>query len=118
MQRYVDQMQRAGVGAEQLHVEHVREPGERVPIAQQAGGEGPARAVEGKAAAHDGVFADVARVVVLDEAVPVGLRVDGEDQAGGDGGERDLRAARLGQRRLVVRDTRHNARPASLPRRC
>ena len=62
-------MLRAGVRAEQLAVEHVRKPGERMPVAGMNGGEGPAEAGQRQAAFDERVFGDVVRVVVTHKRV-------------------------------------------------
>ena len=86
-------MQRPGADAEELHVEHVREPRQRDPISQLAGRERPADAVQRQTAADDRVLPDVAEIVVLDETVPVRLRIDRQHQPHERGGEQERQAA-------------------------
>ena len=62
--------------AVELAVEHVGEPGERMPVGGVRGGEGPGDAVGGQAARDMRVLVDVVAVVEVDEAVPEGLAKD------------------------------------------
>ena len=47
MKQEVDDVRGSRAGAEQLRVQHVGNPGHRVPVARVAGGEGPGRSREG-----------------------------------------------------------------------
>ena len=57
-----------GVAAEHLPAQHVGDPGKRVPIVMFSG-EGPNHALPGKSGLHLGVVGQIARIVVVDEAV-------------------------------------------------
>ncbi len=79
-----DQMVAAGVEREEGHVEHVREPRQRVPVGCVESGERPAQAFEAEAFAHHRVLVDVEAVVEGDEIVSPHLPEDGgrrRDQA-------------------------------------
>ncbi len=54
-----------GVESEDLAIEHVREPGEGVPVASMKRGEGPTETVESESTPDKRVFRDVVRVVVV-----------------------------------------------------
>ena len=60
----VDAMMRAGVQAEQLAVQHVRKPGQRMPVAGVPGREGPFDAGPGQAVLDHLIFGDVIVVVI------------------------------------------------------
>jgi hypothetical protein len=57
----------ARVQPEELHVEHVGEPGERVPVRHVRAEEGPGGSLQGEALAHDLISEDVGVVVAVDE---------------------------------------------------
>ena len=64
-----DERDRRGVLAVQLDVEHVRQPGEGMPVAQEGGREGPGDGLAREAGLHVRVVDHVAVVVVVDEVV-------------------------------------------------
>src|SRR5205814_5901876 len=86
-----------GVEAEELAIEHVRQPGQRVPVGRLQGGEGPGHRLRVQTRLDVGVAEDVLVVVVVHEAVAVNGGV--HDQ--GDHGQ--------GQRH---RPSRHQAWPS------
>ena len=59
-----------GVHTEQRAIQHVREPGERVPIAGITAGESPGDAGPGDARVDVVVFENVLRIVEADETIP------------------------------------------------
>ncbi len=65
---------------EELHVEHVRDPSERVPVRRVELGERPAQAFERQAAQHPRILREVRRRVVGDERVPEHAPVDERDR--------------------------------------
>ena len=58
-----------GVQGKELHVEHVREPGQRVPVAGMTGAESPDCAMPIQPGQHRPILCDVIRVVEADEVV-------------------------------------------------
>src|SRR5713101_9377376 len=71
---------RAGVGAKQLHVDHVRDPRQRMPIRLIHVRKGPLNAGPRQTAENVRIVRDVAGIVVIDERVSANLCVDREDQ--------------------------------------
>ena len=69
VEQHVDEMMRAGIGAEQFAIQHVREPGERMPVRRVETRERPAEAVPRQAGQHGMIFGDVFLVVEIHEAV-------------------------------------------------
>ena len=63
-------------GAEQLDIQHVRQPTQWMPIRLVKGRERPAKSFYGEAALHHGVVPDVAGIVETDEVVLKDRRVD------------------------------------------
>jgi hypothetical protein len=55
VQKNVDQVRPCRAGAEKLDVEHVGEPGERMPVRRLPRGEGPDEAVAGQPREHLGL---------------------------------------------------------------
>ena len=68
MQKQVDVVRAGGIEVEQLAIQRVRKPCQRMPRADVIGGECPANGVPGQAGLHIGVLRDVKGVVVIDEA--------------------------------------------------
>ena len=54
----------AGVEAEELHVQHVREPGQGMPVGGVGGGEGPRDGLPAQPLLDVRVFGDIDLVVV------------------------------------------------------
>ena len=71
--------------AEELAIEHVGEPGERMPVGGVEGGESPGEAGKVRPRATHRIVADVEVVIEADELVAGDLRVNGE----GDERERE-----------------------------
>lgn len=69
MQQKADQMMACRVGAEKAPVQHVRKPGQRVPITQIGGGEGPFDALQMNAGLHDVIFGEISRIIKIDKMV-------------------------------------------------
>ena len=69
VKQHVDEMVRAGVEAEEFAVRHVREPGERMPVARVTGGERPFDSRPRQSFLHDGIFRDVILIVVIHKTV-------------------------------------------------
>ena len=85
----------ARVEAEELDVEHVREPGERVPV-RGVTLENAQRSAAGESPRAGGVAGDVRQVVEEDELVPDRRHEDPEGERGqGDGHEPPAVAPRL-----------------------
>ena len=89
VQRDVAEMMPAGVAAKERDIGHVREPGERDPLAGDEVGEHPRDGFRVEPGEHGGVGEDVGVVVEVDELAveDVGVECDDErDQRGADGG--------------------------------
>ena len=97
MEQQIDRVMPARMNAEELAVEHVRKPGQRVVVGDMRLGECPGDSAEGQALLDDGVFGDVGVVVHRQE---LGFRrrpVDrkcrddqGDADQGGSAGGRQL----------------------------
>ena len=86
MQQHVHIVRAGRIQIEELAIQSVREPRQRMPRADAIGGEAPADGVPGHAVLHHGVLRDVDRVVVVDEREAVDAQIqrrgnDDEDQA-------------------------------------
>lgn len=79
-------MRATGFDAENLGIEHVGNPRERMPIGSVKMGEGPRDALKGETARDHRIVADVFGVVVIDEVKSVHLPINAED------GEREAEA--------------------------
>jgi hypothetical protein len=70
------------IEAEELAIEHVGEPGQRMPVAGVPGGESPTPAVQAEAALDHVVLGHIVRIVEVEELAvedwPVGA--DGSDR--------------------------------------
>ena len=66
-------MMAAGVEPIKLAIKHVRDGGERMPIAGMHMGKGPGNSMKGEATLDDGIFVDVGIVIVIEESVPQSL---------------------------------------------
>jgi len=60
-----------GVLMEQLIVERVRQPGERMPVSLLHGGEGPGDRVPGDTVSDVWILSDITIVIVVDERVTI-----------------------------------------------
>jgi uncharacterized protein YoaH (UPF0181 family) len=76
VQQQIDEMMAAGLEAEQLAIEHVRERGERVPVARMRVGERPGNVTERKASAYGRVVSDINWIIEINEVVAKRLRED------------------------------------------
>ena len=65
VEQHIGQMMPPGVQAEELAIEHVRQRGQRIPLAVGPVGEGPPDAVAGQARGDMGVSVDKDAVVVI-----------------------------------------------------
>ena len=78
VEEHVGQMMAGGLQAIELAVEHVREPGQRVPVSGLEGSDCRDNPVFGQAPPNMLVFVDVVIVVEADEVVAAGLAKDGD----------------------------------------
>ncbi len=78
MDERVHEQVRAGVQPEELAVNHMRQPGERMPVGGVKGGEGPGNPFQRQAADDHRVVPDVEIVIEVDELMTDHLRVDRE----------------------------------------
>jgi len=69
VKEHIDIMGRAGGEIEQLAIQHVRHPGDRMPVGRVPGGESPSDAVPGKPVLHHRIICDVIVVIVQRESV-------------------------------------------------
>ena len=78
----VHEVVRPGREPEELHVEHVGEPGERVPVEGVQRGEGPGHPLPGEPGPHDRVLGHVLVVVEEQEreACHAGVQPEGEEE--------------------------------------
>jgi hypothetical protein len=80
MEKDTRKMVAAGIEAEELKIQHVRERGKRMPVSRVGLSEGQADAIERKARGHDRTFINVILIVISDELVPKGLAKDQPDK--------------------------------------
>ncbi len=85
MKRDILQMKPAGVHAEQVAIEHLRPPRQRMPKIIVAGLERPQKARPRETAQDHRVFADVEIIVVVRKIKIINLPIDGQ----GGGGQED-----------------------------
>ena len=84
-----------GVQTEKLNVDHMRQPGERVPVVDVGGGKGPDKAVQGQPPPDDRIIGDIVVVIEADEAVIDHPAVDDQRQ-NRDNGADQKRPAEVG----------------------
>ena len=72
-------MHPAGVCAEQLTIEHKRQPRQRVPVGRAVGGKSPDDAIPGQAVQNVRIFIYVVSIIIIDKIEIVYLP---EDQQG------------------------------------
>ena|GEM_PF-5050872 len=126
MQEHAAQMMPPGVHAGQLHIQHVRNPSHRQPVARGAALESPRHTVEIQAGPDIRIFGDISLIVKIQKIVVAQRR----KQRQGDGGQGQANpppAGRLGfflhaslprgqwhsSRRLVRRLRLNHRRPPS-----
>jgi hypothetical protein len=80
MQGHVHEVLRAWIRPEQAEVQHVRDPGERMPIGIEEGGEGPSNVVGREARLHPRILVYVLIVVVSYVTVGGSLRIDSQNR--------------------------------------
>ena len=73
VEKQISQMMPTRLGAVEAVIDHVRNPGDRMPIARMIGLEGPGQTVAGDAMLDGGIINNVIRIVVIDE-VEMGRR--------------------------------------------
>ena len=77
------------VEAEERHVDHVRDPRQRVPVGGVVVREGPGDVRGAQAGRYVRIRDDVVGIVEVDEVVPRDLGVNGEHGEGERGGDQD-----------------------------
>ena len=82
MDQHVHEQVPAGIQTKELAVQHMREPGERMPVGGVKRGEGPGNSVQRQAAGDHGIVPDVKRVIEIDELVTDDLAVNRERDHG------------------------------------
>jgi hypothetical protein len=80
VQRDADEQMCAGVPSEQLHIDHVRDPRQRMPIGLVDMCEGPLNARPRETTEHVRIVRDITRVIEIDEYVRADLDVNCEDK--------------------------------------
>ena len=68
----------AGIKAEELAIRHVRQPGQRVPIARITDVESPAAGFEGQPRVDVGIADDVLVVIIIDKIAMEGRPIQGQ----------------------------------------
>ena len=91
VQEQARQMMEARVQAEELAIEHVREPGQRVPVGRVAGREGPPHPLETEPRSDVEIFDDVLRIVVEDELVAANPSEGSEHADADEAGDPEIR---------------------------
>jgi len=84
MEQEIGDVMAAGVEAIKLAIQHVREPGERMPVAGVTGGERPGDGVRMEPVLDGGVQGDVFGVIVIIEleAVSGPVKAEGDERQG------------------------------------
>ena len=78
MEGQADQVLRPRVRPKDLAVQHVREPGERMPITGVTAGKCPRNIFQIQAAQDVRIGSDIIRIIVINEIVPTHRQVNGE----------------------------------------
>ena len=76
MNQCVNEQVATGKHAEELAIDHMCDPCERMPVCLVKSGERPGESLERNAAIHHWIFIDVRGVIERDEAMPYQLRID------------------------------------------
>ncbi len=76
MDHDVGQMRRAAVHAEELTIEHVRQPRQRVPVRGVAGDESPHESSTSQSIANVRVVGDVVWIVVVEKCEVANLEIN------------------------------------------
>ena len=95
MQQKIDDVRPGGIQAEELEVERVREPGERMPVRRGVGGERPLHRVPLEAGLDVYVLGYVQVVIVVDEREMANRVIDRERGNGEEKSEKDRLPFRL-----------------------
>ena len=69
VQQQIREMMAASLPLVQLPIEHVREPGEWMPIIEMAVRERPRQSVQCETAGHIGIIINIFRVIIINEVV-------------------------------------------------
>ncbi len=75
----IDQMVPSGFQPEELNVQHVGKPGQRVPVAGMGGGEGPGDALETQPRPNMRILGHIIYVIVVDKIIIRNLPVNREN---------------------------------------
>src|SRR5208337_494471 len=67
-----------GMHPEELEIQHVREPGQRVPVSGMQGGESPGEPLISKAILDRGIFSDVYAIIEIDKLMGSQIAIDGQ----------------------------------------
>src|ERR1051325_1053702 len=98
MEQKIGEMMTGRVDAEKLAIEHVRQPGQRMPVAGVGGAESGTNRVPMQPAQDHRVFGHIVRIIIIDEAVlkhgPIGGKGEcAQEEAGQEGGASGREAA-------------------------
>ena len=103
MKQNADEMMHRGLLAEELAIQHMRKPGDGMPITRVTGCECPLNILPIQTALNVRIGGDVIRIVVIDEIVLQRRRVDRESHKGKQKAEQRRRPQPLGPRSPIGR---------------
>ena len=96
----------------ELAIQHVRNPGHRVPVTGMAGGKGPSERRPGQACLDVRIFCDIGLVIVIQECMIKSRRKDSKSDHGqrrtGNVGSQQV-WTRVGHSPLILRNRRGNS---------
>ena len=78
MNKEVYQVMPAGLRSEHLNVQHMGQPGNRMPVAGLVGGKRPDDTLDRQAVLYVGIFTDIFIVIVVNKFIVLYLPVDGK----------------------------------------
>jgi hypothetical protein len=81
VEQEIGEMMPSRLQSEELHIDHMGDPGQGMPVAGMARGERPQDPLHGKAVLNVPVFGDVIRIIEINE---IALRDLPEGHEGGD----------------------------------
>jgi hypothetical protein len=81
VKKQIDEMMRAGISPEQFTIQHVRKPGQWVPIGGVTRGQGPLKSAESQALLDNVILRDVEMIVILNKFMIVNRPINKRRQA-------------------------------------
>ena len=79
VQQYIGEVMQAGVEPEKLHIQHMREPGQRMPVGGVLTGKGGYNTGAAQPTGNNGVIVNVLVIVVDRKPKPRSLPIDCDD---------------------------------------